>query len=333
MNDVAKLPKWAQERIANLENDKAKMLQALQQSGSAMEIVGFAEDGLDAPMGYVTGTNIPRRHRKVSIMGFAPSSMEDVRYVWDDPDMEVWPLNQMYLAFPAIVEKATRWVQIHPKHSYERNVARDHSHHEWLSKQNTFPIYMIERMSDVPMSVKWPKNYLMEVCGTDYFTNSISWMLALAYAESIECLKRTGELGFTDIHIFGVDMAQSDEIDSEYAEQRPSCEYFIGLCRGAGMKVHIPDKSDLLKTMWLYPYEDNSPFRTKMEARRVELRQRMIELSNQEEAVKAQRNSLGGAIENIHYTKRCWDQSINELKVQDAILKEYVEGRRKPITE
>ena len=268
----------------------------------------------------ITSDKLPlaRTKAKVAIMGFAPSSMGDVRHVWDDPDLEVWGLNQMHVCFPALLSHATRWFQIHPKHSYDINLERDQSHHKWLAAQRNFPIYMIDKFDDIPNSIRWPHREIMATIDSDYFTNSISWMIALAIVERmhlpLEIRKKS------DIYIFGVDMAQSDEIDSEYAEQRPSCEFFIGMARGLGIPVHIPDKSDLLKTMWLYPYEDNSPFRTKLEARRVEMRQRANQLSQQEEACKQERLMLQGAIENQHYVKRVWDGSVNELKQQNSLI-------------
>jgi hypothetical protein len=35
--------------------------------------------------------------------------------------------------------------------------------------------------------------------------------------------------------------------DEEYSYQRANCEYLIGLARGKGIKVHIPEVSPLLK--------------------------------------------------------------------------------------
>ena len=46
--------------------------------------------------------------------------------------------------------------------------------------------------------------------------------------------------------MYGVDMAQDTLLAAEYSEQRPSCEYFIGLAEGAGIRVDIPGGSDLL---------------------------------------------------------------------------------------
>jgi hypothetical protein len=85
--------------------------------------------------------------------------------------------------------------------------------------------------------------------------------------------------GYKEIHLYGVDMANG----SEYQDQRPSCEYFIGLARGAGIIVAIPSTSDLLKTPILYGYEEEkqSIMKFKYQTRLKELDQRLID--NEEE--------------------------------------------------
>lgn len=244
---------------------------------------------------------IPRTRKKVAIVGFAPSSMHDVRHFFDDPDFEIWGINQLYIAFPEIVKHATRWFQIHHRHSYDQAV-RDHTHHQWLAEQRGFPIYMQVKEPDIPMSIEFPKDLICQEFGR-YFTNSISWEIALAIYE-----------GFEAIHVYGVDMAQDDE----YAHQRPSCEYFIGFARGRGISVYIPDKSDLCKTLWLYPYEDDSPFHVKMNSRRGELRERINMLASNEQALHDERLTLIGAIENMNYVQKCWAMGNKEM----TLLKE-----------
>jgi hypothetical protein len=44
--------------------------------------------------------------------------------------------------------------------------------------------------------------------------------------------------------------------NSEYGQQRPSCEFFLGIAVGRGIKIHLPKTSDLLKVRWMYGYED-----------------------------------------------------------------------------
>jgi hypothetical protein len=240
------------------------------------------------------GKPVPRTRSKVSIVGFAPSTMGRVRYVWDDPDMEIWAINQLYMAMPNMVNKATRWFQIHPKHEYEKGV-RDHSHAAWLAQQTNYPIYMMDQEPHIPMCVRFPREQVMAYFPRNYWTNSISWEIALAIME-----------GFKEIHIYGVDMAQDDVLCDEYAHQRPSCEYFIGYAEGCGIKVVIPEASDLLKAMWVYPFEDAAPFFTKIQSRRQELRGRINENANAEMNMRDTRMQLIGALENMNYVERAW---------------------------
>jgi len=130
-----------------------------------------------------------------------------------------------------------------------------------------------------------------------YFTNSISWEIALAILE-----------GFKTIYIFGVDMAQ----DCEYSFERPSVEYFCGFAEGRGIKLILPEKSDLLKAMWLYPFENVAPFRTKMQSRRVELRDRAGQLGQQTQSFRDQHMQILGALENMNYIEKCWVNVANE---------------------
>jgi len=156
---------------------------------------------------------------------------------------------------------------------------------------------MQEKNQDIPMSVEFPKDLIIKKFGK-YFTNSISWMIALAILE-----------GFKTIYIYGVDMAQDDE----FAFQRPSCEYFIGWAKGAGINVVIPAKSDLLKAAWLYPYEDDSAFKLKCDTRRQELQQRIHQAANTEQQSRDTRMQLIGANENMRYVEKAFCNTITEF--------------------
>ena len=131
---------------------------------------------------------------------------------------------------------------------------------------------------------------MMTVFGP-YFTNTVSWMTAIAIA-----------LGYKEIHIYGVDMAQN----TEYGQQRPSCEYFIGWARGMGVNVVIPDTSDLLKSPFLYGYDDPSVMRKKLEGRLKELKERMGNVQQQRDQAQAGFFQLQGAIEDVQYWLTNW---------------------------
>ncbi len=483
---------------------------------------------------------IPRTRKKVAIVGFASSSMREVMPLFEDPDFEIWSINQLYMAFPEIVNHTTRWFQIHARKNYDAAM-RDHKHSGWMGLQRTFPIYMQQVEDDIPMSIPIPMGSILKKFG-DYFTNSISWEIALAIYE-----------GFEEIHVYGVDMAQDDEycvnsntyvltdglewikasevkvgqglmafdeeprkgghrhwqgtkvehrkdltlpsyritmedgtvlecsaqhqwlcriekrdewvrsdqlesgmqivkpvekweheqswtagylggsVDSDgymsqahpsgglvvgfaqqdnamkrkfeecleafgfawsetpngsvtnmritggkaealrllgsirpprllpkfnpdllgamsgkavqvqniefigdqkvvgfktdaktfiaegfathNTEQRPSVEFFLGWAKGAGIKTYVPDNSDLLKALWLYPLEDDQAFAEKIRTRIVELRQRAGGMAANEQALRDQRMQLLGAADNMRYINRNWRGSIQELRL------------------
>lgn len=277
--------------------------------------------GIETPiLGMVTNGHflvpegIPRTRHKVSIVGFAPSSMMDVQYVWDDPDMEVWGINQLYIAWRGtnlqdmFLSKCTRWFQIHHKASYEAAVGRDHSHHEWLAQRNTFPIYMQQKEPSIPFSIPFPLQEMLQRFRR-YFTNSISWEIGLVIYETL-IAREMGGVGFTDLYLFGVDMA----MDSEYEFERPSVEYFLGIAEGMGINLHIPGKCDILKSVWLYPFEDDAPLREKLSARRAELRARINQEGMQEQSSHDTKLHLLGALENIRYIEGQWAKAARSLE-------------------
>jgi len=109
----------------------------------------------------------------------------------------------------------------------------------WTQEKNC-PVYMQKHWDLVPTSVPYPMEEMLKKYG-GYFTNSVSWMIALAIQEGAE-----------EIHVYGVDMA----VHTEYHHQRPSCEYFLGVAVGMGIKVYIPPEADLMKTRFLYGFQE-----------------------------------------------------------------------------
>ena len=191
--------------------------------------------------------------KRVAIMGFAPHYN---LAPFADESFEIWGVNQLHQFIP----RATRWFELHPwhvvlaEHAAEAAVAPHGvtKHIDWL-RQFPGPTYMIEARPEIPNSVTYPLDAMVreffpwarpKVGGgweDAYFRCSASYMLALAISE-----------GFTEIHIYGVDMAQM----VEYREQRPSCEYMMGVAFGRGIKIYRPDASNLLRANFLYGYDD-----------------------------------------------------------------------------
>ena len=89
----------------------------------------------------------------------------------------------------------------------------------------------------------YPIDEIVKYFGTDFFSNTIDYMIALAIYE-----------GATEINIYGCSMETSEE----YQYQRPGLHFWIGQAMGRGIKVRIMGKRcNLLKvdnsrtTIWL----------------------------------------------------------------------------------
>jgi hypothetical protein len=190
------------------------------------------------------------KKKKVAIVGFA-GTRDQAPY--DDPTFEIWTVNNLYRFVP----RQDRIFQIHTKaeifadgqHRTPEDKQMGAEHWEYLT-QTDIPVYMQEKFPEIPAAVRYPIEEIIEEFGIPrtnetlkdaYFTNSISFMIALAIHE-----------GFEEIHVYGVDMA----VGGEYTEQRPSCEYYLGIAKGRGIKIYLPPESDLLKAHFMYGWED-----------------------------------------------------------------------------
>lgn len=223
----------------------------------------------------------------VYIVGFAPTWSDTP---WDNPDAHYWGMNALHKI--ASDKRWDAWFQLHDIDTSHPDDKEEHL--EWLASQG-IPIWMWEEQIQkypITNAVAYPREHVIRKYGR-YFTNTVSWMIALAL-----------EMGYKKIGVYGVDMAQ----DSEYASQRPSCEYFIGVARGLGVEVEIPRTSDLLKNPFLYGYEDGGELTAKMRARLQELRERLAEMERQRNQAHEAALQIRGAIEDVNYWLRAWSQ-------------------------
>lgn len=237
----------------------------------------------DTPMG------VPVRTRdKVAIVGFADGHREQAPD--DTGQFEIWGLNRL---FAAMERPWTAWFDIHDLAFTYGDLRPGGRDEEWISFCRSFkgPIYL--RPQDVDLAKSWgiatavpyPINEVLASGLPRYYTNSISYMLALAIL-----------MGFEEMALVGVDMAQDSLTSSEYRHQRPSCELFIGAAMASGMKVFIPDGSDLLCAASLYGFEDD----TGMQLKR---RSRKLELGGRKEGMKAEMAKVEG--EQASYNSQC----------------------------
>lgn len=209
--------------------------------------------------------------KKVALVGKAPASLGHVPY--DDESWEIWGLSDNYRN----MKRWDRWFELHDVEWHRENHP---PHWEFLATDHGKPLYLLGPSESIPHARIFPRDKVLAEFGR-YFTNTVSYMIALAILE-----------GYEEIGIYGVDMAQHEE----YAHQRPSCEWMIGHAQGRGITVTIPDESDLLKTRKLYGYETHSgEMYRKLRARDRELKGRLDNAETQKyEAERQLQLALGG---------------------------------------
>jgi hypothetical protein len=245
---------------------------------------------------------------KVCIVGCADS--KDEAPFADPNGHEFWGVNNLFLTMPG---PWSRWFDLHtfsdgPGGWLRRGEPnfRGQPVDKYLTAVQALnvPVYMQAPCELVPNAVTYPINDMIEMFGT-YFTNTISYMIALAIVEKFE-----------EIKIVGVDMA----VDSEYSHQRPSCEYFIGVARGRGINVYLPDTCDLLKTRFLYAFHEvqETAFDKKMSKMGQSMKKRREKAMGQMEAHEKQRKfferqmyEYNGAIAANDQSKIHWSNTVN----------------------
>ena len=162
---------------------------------------------------------------KVAVIGLAPTSHD--KAPWDDPEWQKWglPWDEGW------------WVRMDrhfEMHDYRLLVSKASRRKPgYLERLRGLDcLYMQETYESIPNAKAYPFDEVAETIGAYYFNSSIAYAFALAIHEGAE-----------EIGIWGVDMVGSDE----YAYQRPNMEYLIGVARGRGIKVHVPDESPICK--------------------------------------------------------------------------------------
>jgi len=239
-----------------------------------------------------------RQRDKVCIVGCSDSLKQTPFDLTDE--YEFWGVNNLFWTIPN--KPFTRWFEIHQIMQNEQGV--------WMRRGSPvfrnmpveayvkqlaaldIPVYMREPNPLVPKSEQFPYEDLVTKFG-DYFTNSISWQIALAI-----------DLGFKEIGIFGVDMA----CDTEYGHQRPSCEYFLGIAAGLDIKVWVPDTCDLLKTRFLYGRDEPEEllFRKKLAEIMGNLKTKMASETHKMESAKQEMCKYAGAIMSAESLDKIW---------------------------
>ncbi len=253
-----------------------------------------------------------KKKEKVAIVGFADSKTQAP---YKDESWEIWGLNSLFEHIP----KWDLWFEIHDrvKFGIDTNkevgygLTRTGQPYLQALAQLKCNIIMVEQYPDIPNSLRYPIEEI--ICKYDplqrdkkpellklndeyndwngYFTNSISYMLALAI-----------DWGYKEIGIWGVDMATA----TEYGSQRPSCEYYLGVALGKGIKLTVPPESDLLKTVFIYGFQDEAKrgFESKLNLLATGMQERLNQSSQQHDLSQKQIDQYIGALECLKEVRK-----------------------------
>jgi hypothetical protein len=177
--------------------------------------------------------------RKVSVLGASgPSNLHANRL---PDDVELWAMNMCHRF---LERPAQRWFQMHHRmHNAESGHPPGHfgrplDHEKWLADCD-IPVFMQEKDPAIPMSVRYPLEAVAARVG-GYLTSTAAYMIALAIYEWVD-----------EISLLGIYL----QTGTEYEKQRPCVEYLLGVAKGFGIKVVLPDDCRLTKAP-LYAYSE-----------------------------------------------------------------------------
>lgn len=161
---------------------------------------------------------------KVAIVGLSPTTHDLAP--WGDPEWEIWGLPWDDKGWAHM----TRHFEMHDM----RLLKSEHSRRKpgYFDRLAECPLLYMQDCEDLQNSMRYPFEEVAACIGGAYWNSSIAYAMALAIFE-----------GADEIGIYGVDMKGDDE----YGYQKPNMEYLIGLARGKGINVTIPEASPLCK--------------------------------------------------------------------------------------
>lgn len=162
----------------------------------------------------------------------------------DLPGAERWIIGSAY--HEHVGTAYTRVFDVHPLEPTEHHkgiFALRPDAWQWYGQQDK-PVYLIEKHWDVPTSVTYPRDALLQfgARGACAISSTVDQMLALALAEHT----------FTEIHLCGVRMNSIEE----WVLQRECLGYWIGRCDERGIDLITDPVASLCAPERVYGFGD-----------------------------------------------------------------------------
>ena len=143
---------------------------------------------------------------------------------YQDKSIDIWCFNQALGS--KFAKRISALFQIHNAAIYKDPTNPfDPRHLELLKQKHKFPVYMLEADPDVPNSVRYPLQEILNFypqTEKKMFTQSTCYALALALY-----------LGYERVMLYGIENAHY----SEYSSEREGFIYWVSFLQGYGVKV------------------------------------------------------------------------------------------------
>ena len=228
--------------------------------------------------------------RFVCIAGFAETSREYANRL--DKSFEIWSLNRCYI----FLKRWDRWYEVHEPDLYTGKTGLREDGYLEMLKKTDLPVYMQHPDPDIPNAIKLDLGEFDKYF-RHYYRTSIAHMLAHAcYEHKIE-----GKT-IKELHICGVDMSAF----SEYSEQLPCVNYWLGVVEGLGIKLVIPTASPLLKGPDYGVHDERLLW--------AQAKERLQEHKKKQEQLNANLNAISVAIDEQNTVGKMFDSCI-EIEV------------------
>lgn len=156
---------------------------------------------------------------------------------FEDPEWDIWCCNSLWgLCLDAHkFFRADRWFELHPLEVQTEQESRD-------MQECPCPLYVLgEELC--PQWITFPLDKIREKFGDrDFFTCTMCYQIALALAE-----------GYTSIGLWGMEL-WGGSARERFVELR-GVEFWMGVAKGMGVEVVLPEYSCLALHPYLYGYD------------------------------------------------------------------------------
>lgn len=255
----------------------------------------------------------PLKPKKVAILGTAPSSR--LLAPFGDPEWTIWGSSPGNSGDPgsgpmALPRLPDAWIEMHANFHWPEYIQQyGGAYVKWINEKSfpvVAPVDLPNYRALFPKAIPFPWRELVVEFGPYFFTSTFAWMAAFAI-----------KLGVKELGFYGVDMSSKDE----YILQRPGGHYFMMQAMQRGIKVVIPDESDLVQPPPLYGIHDSTPMGRKAASRRQEVNMRIAGAQQRMAQAQGEMTYLQGALEDIDYHANIWGGHSIQAATQAAIDK------------